>query len=182
MRSGDFSVECPSRFIEILQGPYTGADLGGGCRGCAPPHPWDDLQFSNTTGILRKKKKTMWFTGVEVEQETSVPPPKKNPGSPPCYNSTAETSLMTSLKNQFQVILNLFISTHSVFLSWVIRLELKKEDHLWTQIKRVKFTTFLFTLGNLKIGHFISHRCSFQGRQGNLQKSLMHMPSCFFAH
>ena len=25
----------------------------------------------------------MWFIGVEVEQETSVPPPKKNPGSSP---------------------------------------------------------------------------------------------------
>ena len=23
----------------------------------------------------------MWFIGAEVEQETSVPPPKKNPGS-----------------------------------------------------------------------------------------------------
>ena len=30
--------------------------------------PPDDLQFSNTTGILQKK--TMWFIGVEVEQET----------------------------------------------------------------------------------------------------------------
>ena len=29
------------------------------------------------------EKKTMWFTGVEVEQETSAPPPKKNPGSAP---------------------------------------------------------------------------------------------------
>ena len=28
----------------------------------------------------------MWFIGVEVEQETSAPPPKKNPGS------AAETS------------------------------------------------------------------------------------------
>ena len=53
----------------------TGADLGGGCRGCAPPPP------TGTTGILPKK--TMWFTGVEVEQETSAPPPKKNPGSAP---------------------------------------------------------------------------------------------------
>ena len=35
-----------------------------------------------TTGILQKKK-TMWFIGVEVEQETSAPPPKKNPGSAP---------------------------------------------------------------------------------------------------
>ena len=29
----------------------------------------------------------MWFTGVEVEQETSAPPPKKNPGSAPEYSS-----------------------------------------------------------------------------------------------
>ena len=58
-----------------------GADLGGGCRGCAPLPPRDDLWFCNTTGIL--KKKTMWFIGVEVERETSAPPPKKNPGSTP---------------------------------------------------------------------------------------------------
>ena len=25
----------------------------------------------------------MWFIGVEVEQETTAPPPKKNPGSAP---------------------------------------------------------------------------------------------------
>ena len=25
----------------------------------------------------------MWFIGVEAEQETSAPPPKKNPGSAP---------------------------------------------------------------------------------------------------
>ena len=25
----------------------------------------------------------MWFIGVKVEQETSAPPPKKNPGSAP---------------------------------------------------------------------------------------------------
>ena len=42
-----------SIFITITR-YNTGADLGGGCRGCAPP-PWDDLQFSNTTGILQKK-------------------------------------------------------------------------------------------------------------------------------
>ena len=45
-----------------------------------PPSPRDDLRFSNTTGILQKKK-TMWFIGVE--QETSAPPPKRNPGSAP---------------------------------------------------------------------------------------------------
>ena len=31
--------------------------------------------------FCEKKKKTMWFIGVEVEQETRPPPPKKNPGS-----------------------------------------------------------------------------------------------------
>ena len=29
----------------------------------------------------------MWFIGVEVEQETSAPPPEKNPGSAPVINS-----------------------------------------------------------------------------------------------
>ena len=28
----------------------------------------------------------MWFIGVELEQETSAPPPKKNPGSAPDLN------------------------------------------------------------------------------------------------
>ena len=28
----------------------------------------------------------MWFIGVEVEQETSAPPPEKNPGSAPEHN------------------------------------------------------------------------------------------------
>ena len=46
------------------------------------PPPGDDLRFSNTTGFLQKKI-TMWFIGVEVAQETSAPPPKKNPGSAP---------------------------------------------------------------------------------------------------
>ena len=61
--------------------------LRGGSRGRVqgvrtPLPPRDDLRFPNATGILQKKK-TMWFIGVEVEQETSAPPPKKNPGSAP---------------------------------------------------------------------------------------------------
>ena len=54
-------------------------------QGVRTPPPSDDLRFSNTTGNLQKKKKTLWFIGVEVEQETSAPPPKKNPGSTPEY-------------------------------------------------------------------------------------------------
>ena len=60
----------------------SGADLGERCKGFAPsPPPSDDLRFSNTTGILPKK--SMWFIGVEVEQETSASRLKKNPGSAP---------------------------------------------------------------------------------------------------
>ena len=40
------------------------------------PRPRDDLRFPNATGILPKKK-TMWFIGVEVEEETSAPLLKK---------------------------------------------------------------------------------------------------------
>ena len=43
-----------------------------------------------------------------------------------------------TLKNQLRVISNILISTRLVFLSWVIRLELKKEDYLRTRIVRVK--------------------------------------------
>ena len=35
----------------------------------------------------------MWFIGVEVEQETSAAPPKKNPGSAPDFDQNAGTSL-----------------------------------------------------------------------------------------
>ena len=38
----------------------------------------------------------MWFIGAEVEQETSAPPPKKNPGSAPdhyCQEPTFEHAI-----------------------------------------------------------------------------------------
>ena len=50
------------QFISVYSFIYlfTGADLGGGCRGCAPPPPppppRDDLRLSNTTGIPQKKQ------------------------------------------------------------------------------------------------------------------------------
>ena len=58
---------------------YTRADLGGGCRGCAPP---PEMTFGFLIQLVFCKKK-MWVIGVEVEQETSAPPPEKNPGSAP---------------------------------------------------------------------------------------------------
>ena len=61
-------------------------------QGVRPP-PRDDLRFSSTTGILQKK--TMWFIGVEVEQETSAPPPKKNPGSAPEFIYSFSSAALT---------------------------------------------------------------------------------------
>ena len=58
-----------------------GRIYGEGAGAAHPPPPRYDLRFSNTTGILQKK--TMWSIGVEVDQETSAPPPEKNPGSAP---------------------------------------------------------------------------------------------------
>ena len=39
----------------------------------------------------------MWFIGVEVEQETSAPPSKKNPGSAPVSGKETEWTLQPSL-------------------------------------------------------------------------------------
>ena len=66
-----------------------GADLGGGCRGGTPPPP-PEMTCGFLIQLVKKKKKTMWFIGVEVEQETSAPPLKKNPGSAPVYSELSE--------------------------------------------------------------------------------------------
>ena len=71
-------------FILCLEVKKQGRIQGEGARG-AHPSP---LPPEMTCGFLIqlgfcKKKKTMCFIGVEVEQETSAPPPKKNPGSAP---------------------------------------------------------------------------------------------------
>ena len=43
--------------------------------------------------VFCKKKKTMWFIGVEVEQETSAPPPRKNPGSAHAHGAPSESDV-----------------------------------------------------------------------------------------
>ena len=39
----------------------------------------------------------MWFIGVEVEQETSALPPKKNPGSAPAMGAIPNHSILHPL-------------------------------------------------------------------------------------
>ena len=53
-----------------------------------PPPPRDDLPFSNTTGIL--------FIGVEVEQDTSAPPPKKILDPPLLFQKDTLSKMLNS--------------------------------------------------------------------------------------
>ena len=47
------------------------------------PLPPPEMTCGFLIQLVFCQKKTMWFIGVEVEQQTSEPPPKRNPGSAP---------------------------------------------------------------------------------------------------
>ena len=68
----------------------TGVDLGGVQGVHTPPEM--------TCGFLVQLVfcQTMWFIGVEVEQEKSAPPPKKNPGSTPAIGHFTVVGLVSS--------------------------------------------------------------------------------------
>lgn len=52
--------------------------------------------WSNRRSVsLRLIAKTMWFIGVEVEQETSAPPHKKNRGSAPAHSTIVHQQTLT---------------------------------------------------------------------------------------
>ena len=53
-----------------------------------PPPP--EMTCGFLIQLVFCQKKTMWFIGVEVEQETSAPPPKNNPGSASDLNQGRE--------------------------------------------------------------------------------------------
>ena len=61
--------------MNVLSVVPAGADLGGGwgVGGCE----MTEMTCGFLIQLVFCKKKTMWFIGVEVEQETSAPPPKK---------------------------------------------------------------------------------------------------------
>ena len=52
----------------------------------------------------------MWFIGVEVEHETSAPPPEKNPGSAPVVLSFSDTPC-----NHLPTLLFFLFSFFSIF-------------------------------------------------------------------
>ena len=111
-----------------------GGSRGKGAGGAhPPPHPWDDLQFSNTSGVLRKKK-TMWFIGVEVEQETSAPPPKKNPGSAP-----GQGLLSSFIKGSESVELT---SAESILNVWPVTAYIRMRVDPWDVLNHTNWTSF----------------------------------------
>ena len=55
----------------------------------------------------------MWFIGVEVEQETSAPPPEKNPGSAPAQ--VVETSVTVNNNSPTQDYVHPHDQTHPTF-------------------------------------------------------------------
>ena len=56
----------------------------------------------------------MWFIGVEIEQETSAPPPKKNPGSAPEVNDILRLRIGKGLLYDFITWLCLMLRTSAV--------------------------------------------------------------------
>ena len=66
--------------------PFTRGGSRGRVQGVRNPPPPPEITCSFLIQLVVCKKKTMWFIGVEVEQEANAPPPKKNPGSAPVYN------------------------------------------------------------------------------------------------
>ena len=50
---------------------------------CTPPTPPEMTYGFLMQLVFCKKKKYVVYPGAEVEQQTSAPPPKKNPGSAP---------------------------------------------------------------------------------------------------
>ena len=90
----------------------------------------------------------MWFIGVEVEQGTSAPPPKKNPGSAPVSVSLGAIStpkrnwrqcLCKSLGWQTKSIMLLYFLEWSILLSYILNLTLSyitltPKVKIWTRI------------------------------------------------
>ena len=61
-----------------------------------------------------------WFIGVEVEQQTSAPPPKKNPGSAPAkvhYSTQEEGSPLCSSENEEEYLSSLMMKAFKQTMS-----------------------------------------------------------------
>ena len=67
---------------------------------CTPPPP--EMTCGFLIQLVFCKKKTLWFIDVEVEEEMSAPPPKKNPGSAPEQIVHAIFEILLEISEQFK--------------------------------------------------------------------------------
>ena len=77
----------PSRRVDTKINVFSRGGSRGRVQGVRTLPPPPEMTCGFLIQLVFCKKKTMWFIGVEVEQETSAPPPKKNPGSAPVFHS-----------------------------------------------------------------------------------------------
>ena len=107
----------------VLAFTHQGRIYGKGRGGAHPPPPEMTCGFLIQL-VLCQKKKTMWFIGVEVEQETSAPPLKKNRGSAPAHSTIVHQQTLT-LRIPWQFLKTIFC------LCW---------QHLLPACRRLLFT------------------------------------------
>ena len=82
------------------------------------------------------KKKTMWFIGVELGQETSAPPPKKNLGSAPAI-SHLRYSKMSNINRQL-------VLQNCCKMSWITMLcILSSTNQLKYFLQQINWTVFV---------------------------------------
>ena len=80
--------------------PFRGRSRGRVHGVRSPPPPFEVTCGFLIQLVFCKKTKPLWFIGVEVEQELSAPPPKKNPGSTPAIYITVTSSTITLLQSK----------------------------------------------------------------------------------
>ena len=71
-------------------------------QGVRTPPPPLEMTCGFLIQLVFCEKKTMWFIGVEVEQETSAPSPKKNPGSAPAVYTVSLKSFLNREGNTIE--------------------------------------------------------------------------------
>ena len=75
----------------------------------------------------------MWFIGVEVEQETSAPPPKKNPGSAPVYYYRGSLYQGSNVQEEHQILRNCDSIQFQKLLIWTIIVQIATNHYIGTE-------------------------------------------------
>ena len=136
------SCSCTNHFIKESQSnapSMQGRILGEGAGG-APPPPEITCSFLIQL-VFCKKKNTMWFIGVEVEQETSAPPPKKIL-DPPLQRTQVKFYRFNSDRWIRLISINRFLSIYRM----IFRYQFLSNDYAGQYFKRIGLKTLNWLL------------------------------------